>query len=146
VPGVEFYWIEIRLWTSIDFCPKKKLIKVPEKTTDLSQVTDKLYHIMLYRVHLAWVVFELTTAVVICNIGRCKSNYLIITTTMAAQHLNLTHIYCNKNGVFRQIQIKCTSYPQTFFIKWIYFLLVASSIRCTWCSSVYGKNKPDLIQ
>ena len=41
------------------------------------------YHIMLYRVHLIWVGFELTTLVEIrtdCT-GSCKSNYHKITTT-----------------------------------------------------------------
>jgi hypothetical protein len=54
----------------------------PRETTDLSQISDKLDHIMLYT--SPWSGFELTTSVVIGTdcIGSCKSNYH---TTMTAR-------------------------------------------------------------
>jgi hypothetical protein len=58
-------------------------VLLTEETTDLSEVNDKLYHIMLFRVHLTMDGFELTILVVIGNdcTGNCKSNYNTITNT-----------------------------------------------------------------
>jgi hypothetical protein len=68
--------------------------ETPHKTTDLSQVTDKLQHIMLYT--SPWSRLELTTSVVIATdcIGSHKPNYPTITTTTGPHNfsVNLTTI------------------------------------------------------
>ena len=70
--GGQFYW-----WKKLEY---------QEKTTDLSQGTDKLYHIMLYRV-------QLTTSGIRTHI--CKSNYHYTIMTMTV--LNII-IYSLKKG------------------------------------------------
>ena len=83
-------WYLMPLSTIFQFYRDWSVLLVEETKVhreNLPQVTEKLYHIMLYRVHLVWTELKLTTLVVIGTgcIGSYKSNYHMITTMTAPE-------------------------------------------------------------
>jgi hypothetical protein len=95
------------------------------------QVTDKLYHIMLYT--SPWSRFELTTSVVIGTdcIGSCKSNYhtIMVTTALCTRNIKSHDIselwqYISVNGSYNWKEKVSTNSENIFwYFKMISFFM-----------------------
>ena len=101
---------------------------VPRENHRPVQVTDKLYHIMLYT--SPWSIFEFTTLVVIGTdcIGSCKSNYHMITATMVPKCICIYYYYYIK--LDQCLDIKLSLYRFLLFcVQWTTCVLMKFWIK-----------------
>ena len=119
----------------------------PEKTTDLSQVPDKLYYIMLHT--SPWSRFEITTSVVIGtdSIGNCKSNYHAITST-TAPHLLIEIFKIKLSFYARVVQISFSIWNINMLCEGWDFTHMWKTLAMTTSFSLrgWGCGKISLIQ
>ena len=89
----------------------------PEKTTDLSLVTDKLYHIMWYI--LPWLRFDLTTSVVI-GTDCIGSEYIIIYIQTCIDYVVLLKL---------RSQILESRYQNKYTFTYTFFRLLCNQVH-----------------
>jgi hypothetical protein len=96
-------------------------VLLAEESTDLSQVTDKLYHIMLCT--SPWSTFKLTSVVMDSDcIGNCKSKYHTITdTTVPLNKLIIIYICRNKRPgyvMLKEFDVTLSYMIEVILILW----------------------------